>query len=170
MACCHSCTYVGNNLIGDPLETEMFKLSKWVMDEDEDFNRIGDKRYLASFYPKKLVNVIRNNDHPEQQLYKLSLCMKNEFISELQRMSVVVKNNLDGNMICFLKGSPEEVYNLCDPDKVPNDFNSQLDIIVSKGLRIIALAYRELDDFVYDPDNLPDREDLEKVRSHFSQL
>jgi cation-transporting ATPase 13A2 len=170
MACCHSCTYVGNNLIGDPLETEMFKLSKWVMDEDEDFNKIGDKRYLASFYPKKLVNVIRNNEHPEQQLYKLSLCMKNDFISELQRMSVVVKNNLDDNVICFLKGSPEEVYNLCDPDKVPNDFNSQLDIIVSKGLRIIALAYRELDDFVYDPDNLPDREDLEKVRSILSQL
>jgi hypothetical protein len=39
---------------------------------------------------------------------------------------------------------------------------------VSKGLRIIALAYREIDDFIFDPNNLPERTELEKVNLKFN--
>jgi len=52
MACCHSCTYIENRLLGDPLETEMFRMSKWVMDEDLHRNIHENGRFLATFYPK----------------------------------------------------------------------------------------------------------------------
>lgn len=33
MASCHAITYVGEDLIGDPLEIEMFNTTGWVLDE-----------------------------------------------------------------------------------------------------------------------------------------
>ncbi len=34
MACCHSLTLVNNELMGDPLEIEMFLKSGWTMDDN----------------------------------------------------------------------------------------------------------------------------------------
>jgi cation-transporting ATPase 13A3/4/5 len=33
MAACHSITYIGDELVGDPLEIKMFESTKWVLDE-----------------------------------------------------------------------------------------------------------------------------------------
>jgi cation-transporting ATPase 13A3/4/5 len=36
MAACHSITYIGDELVGDPLEIRMFESTKWVLDEQSD--------------------------------------------------------------------------------------------------------------------------------------
>lgn len=36
MACCHSLARVDGQLVGDPLETEMFKTSEWCFDDGGD--------------------------------------------------------------------------------------------------------------------------------------
>ena len=33
LACCHSITYVNNELIGDPLDVKMFQSTNWVLEE-----------------------------------------------------------------------------------------------------------------------------------------
>lgn len=135
------------------------------MDEDEKRNTHSSGKYSASFYPKALVPAVHyQHKQKEDSLYKLSLLVKYDFSSELQRMSVVVRNTLDNSMICFVKGSPEKLYSLCDREKVPKDFMQEMDKYSSKGLRIIALAYRLLSEKeVENFDPQQPREDFENV-------
>jgi cation-transporting P-type ATPase 13A2 len=162
MACWHNCTYVNDKLIGDHLETEMFKLSRWAMDEDEERNIQPEYHYSATFYPRALSNAIQTSRIKEEEIYKLQMIKKFEFSSELQRMSVVVKNNIDGSIICFIKGSPEIIKTLWDPSKVPLDYNEQMDRYTSRGFRVIALAYRQLSMKEYEFDANTERTDIEK--------
>ena len=108
------------------------------------------------------MNAVQNNQNDDQNVYKLSLIMKNEFLSELQCMSVVVKNNLDGNFVWFMKGSPEKILSLWSEDKIPKNYTYHMERIASQGLRIIALAYRTLNADFFDPLYPPEREDLEQ--------
>lgn len=34
MSCCHAITYVGDELVGDPLEVKMFEMTGWKLEED----------------------------------------------------------------------------------------------------------------------------------------
>jgi cation-transporting ATPase 13A2 len=33
-ASCHACTFVDDELIGDPLEVKMFEMTDWILDEN----------------------------------------------------------------------------------------------------------------------------------------
>lgn len=112
MATCHSCTYVEEKLIGDPLELEMFKYSKWVMDEGKSMGSDSEDNFTTLFYPKKLSQTIREKGNKGQAVYKLSLIRKYDFSPELQRMSVLCKNHLDNTTVCYIKGSPEMIESL----------------------------------------------------------
>jgi len=78
-------------------------------------------------------------------------------------MSVVVENKLDDTLICFMKGSPETIKDLCDPNYLPADYDEKLDKITQSGFRIIALAYRVLDDEEYGIKQNYQRGELERV-------
>jgi hypothetical protein len=54
MASCHAITYVGNDLIGDPLEIKMFESTKWILDEKNSTGNSmigGESVMLASVSP-----------------------------------------------------------------------------------------------------------------------
>lgn len=65
-------------------------------------------------------------------------------------MSVVVntRENPDGQDILrlYLKGSPEKVHEMCDQSTLPSDYQDVLDLYTSKGYRVIALAYKNIDE------------------------
>ena len=49
-----------------------------------------------------------------------------EFSSNHQRMSVVGRTDVERGSHVFLKGAPEVVASLCDPDTVPADFTAEV--------------------------------------------
>jgi cation-transporting ATPase 13A3/4/5 len=71
----------------------------------------------------------------------MNIVKRFDFLSELQRMSVIAQ--VDGKLALYVKGSPEMVSKLCV--KVPDSFDYVLKMYALQGLRIIACAYREVD-------------------------
>jgi cation-transporting ATPase 13A3/4/5 len=61
-------------------------------------------------------------------------------------MSVICKNNLDNKYRVFVKGSPEMLVSLCEPDTVPTNFEKILNFYTNEGYRVIALGTRCLKD------------------------
>ena len=143
MACCHSCVLVNDNLVGEPLETEMFKTTEWVVKENISEDNVVNSDISMFVYPRVLAPEIENRENNDS--YKLGIIKRFDFSSELQRMSVAVKNFIDGKIILFIKGSPEQIHELLDPKTIPADYFDVLQSYTHFGLRVIALGYRILD-------------------------
>lgn len=79
---------------------------------------------------------------PNEPIYELGIMKRFEFDSKLQRMSVVVKNMLDGDVRAYVKGSPEKIAELCRKSSLPADYEQQLAKSTQKGLRVIAIAVK----------------------------
>jgi cation-transporting ATPase 13A3/4/5 len=160
MASCHSVAKLGDRILGDPLETEMFRQTDWILDEDEERNMSGEYQYVASVYPKNMTKSIEFDEVSDA--YQIRIIKRFEFSSELQRMSVVARNNLDNRYICFIKGSPEMIHELSDPDSIPEEYHEALEKYTNNGLRVIALGYKYLDDYDYKMASECYREDVEE--------
>ena len=143
MVCWHSLINLNNSLIGDPLESEMFKVTKWTFDEQLQQN--SNKKSLV-FRP-------HNSEFRLKQLHQF------DFLPDLQRMSVVAQNNFDLNYVLYVKGSPEKVFELCDNRSLPADYFDVLKKYTEAGKRVIAFAFRQLAEF---EESQADRADLER--------
>mmetsp|Transcript_30528 Transcript_30528/g.29945 ORF Transcript_30528/g.29945 Transcript_30528/m.29945 type:complete len:126 (-) Transcript_30528:1247-1624(-) len=77
------------------------------------------------------------------------------------RMSVIVQNELDGSMKAFVKGSPEKIQELSLPQSLPDNYNKILQEYTAKGLRVIAMGYKNLDVEEHRINSV-EREDMEK--------
>ncbi|XP_066231296.1 polyamine-transporting ATPase 13A2 isoform X6 [Saccopteryx leptura] len=66
------------------------------------------------------------------------------FSSALQRMNVVVAWPGAAQPEAYVKGSPELVAGLCNPETVPADFTQMLQSYTAAGYRVVALAGRPL--------------------------
>ena len=130
MASWHSLIVLNNSIVGDPLETEMFKITKWKLDEEI----FRDNRKTLVQYPRSLE-------------YRLKKIYQFDFLPELQRMSVIAKNNYDSKFNLYVKGSPEKIFELCRKDSLPKDFFEVLKKYTESGKRVIAFAFRELQNF-----------------------
>jgi len=51
MACCHAITYIGADLIGDPLEIKMFESTGWKLEEPSE----GQNSVAASALDTEIV-------------------------------------------------------------------------------------------------------------------
>jgi len=74
--------------------------------------------------------------------YELAILRKFEFSSNLQRMSVVIKNKNENLSKIYMKGSPEKIRDLCREDTVPKNFDNMLSYYTNKGFRIIGLSMK----------------------------
>ena len=122
MACCHSLTFIKDDLVGDPLEMKMFNSTSWILDETGASESVGgnspigmDDIVLAKVIPP-----------PSQQGNALSIIRRFDFESKLQRMSVVVKHQTDRKYSAFVKGSPEKIASLCCEESLPQNYHHVL--------------------------------------------
>ena len=157
MAWWHSVNNLNDKLIGDPLETEMFDKTNFVIDDNENRNlyvthqkdeneEIDDNiKYSLSVYPSQLQEIIEKHDEYIDDYYQLKLIKRLEFSSELQRMSALVYNIYADKYMVYTKGSPEKIATLCDKNSIPDNYNDMLQKYTNNGYRIIALAYRYAD-------------------------
>ena len=113
-----------------------------------------DPIILAYIRPKteKDSNITIQNEKEEENIflekyknrYEIAVVRRFDFVSKLQRMTVICKNINENYFKAFCKGSPEKIKKLCRPETIPSQFNNILNSYASKGFRVLALAARNL--------------------------
>ena len=136
MASCHSLTLVNGQLVGDSVDLNIFKSTGWVLEEpQEETNRFD-----------LLVPALVRAPNTDCK-FEAGILHQYPFSSELQRMSVVVKslrNEQPGNLVLYSKGSPEMIASLSVTDSLPSNFTETLTLYTKMGLRVLAIAYKDL--------------------------
>jgi predicted P-type ATPase len=128
MACCHSLVKFGENeFVGNEVEINMFRASKWLLIQDEQTDR---------------TTVMSPNNHERYVLLK-----KYDFDHSRQTMSVIVEEQTSGspkNKIVYCKGSFEKVEALCHPETVPLNFKHLAREYAMDGGYVLGFGYRSL--------------------------
>ena len=135
LAVCHSLTRINNEICGDPLDIEMFGATGWKLVEPE----VPEEENVDSF---ELTFVER-----DQGQCRILQLRQFPFSSENARQTLIGQchyGNEEKELVSFIKGAPEKVMKLCDPETVPTNFGQKLDQLSAKGYRIIALAHKPL--------------------------
>ena len=147
MATCHSLTKINNKILGDLVEVKIFeKLKNWFIkdDDEETDSNLSDEenkqeKESKTFSENKkdkdafgfLLNIIANKNH---KYFELGIIKKFEFSSELQRMSVIVKNLNENFYKIYTKGSPEKIRKLSIKETIPNNFEEILEYYTNNNL------------------------------------
>ena len=176
LACCQGATKVDNKLIGDPIDVEMFESTGWNLVEDindpdnydssiSTYVRPKQEQSLTEKLEKYKGNVNEQNHTEIDEIilnhYELGIIQRFDFESKLQRMSTIVKNIPETNFLCFCKGSPEKISELCNKNTLPENFNEVLNKYTSKGFRVLALSCKIMK-MTYDQAMKISRSNIEK--------
>jgi len=105
LATCHSIKVVNGELLGDPLDLQMFKKTGWELDETEALGVVCTARPPNSEVD---LDTLLAGGAQEVGIVKIF-----DFNTNLRRMSVLVKRPQDAQMEVFCKGAPEAVNSLC---------------------------------------------------------
>lgn len=105
------------DVVGDPMEKETLKVSGWKLAE-------------------KTKNVVEGHGK------KIKVLKRFQFSSALKRSSVISK--VDGKILVGVKGAPETIGERLT--NVPSDYEDTFKFFTRAGSRVLALAYKYLDD------------------------
>ena len=168
LACCQGATKVKGQLIGDPIDVEMFQSTGWELIEDPGDSENYDPKIFTYVRPKEEISLtekMKDNNADKNNIiknhYELGIVKRFDFESKLQRMSTVVKNLSEENYICFCKGSPEKISELCQRKTLPDNFKEVLTKYTSKGFRVLGLSCKVMKMTNEQASNIP-REVVEK--------
>lgn len=153
MATCHSITKVNNNMIGDPIDLEIFEKTNWVLKENLEDSENMDPLVLTYVHYKEekdlkvILSKLDSCDFDEEERlikaqYEIGIVRRFDFSSKLQRMSVIVKNMNEDFFKIYCKGSPESVRDLCNDETIPENFDKVLSGFVKSGYRVLGLSYK----------------------------
>ncbi|KAK9330708.1 hypothetical protein V1520DRAFT_339783 [Lipomyces starkeyi] len=184
MATCHSLRLIDEDLLGDPLDYKMFTFTGWTYEEDgnyyspegQDVDRSPTEYTSLANESNKLAPLIM---HPPAGLARnivagdadssfglegadLGVIRCFEFVSQLRRMSVIVKRFKDPDMQVFVKGAPEIMRQICKPESFPADYDEMLHNYTHKGYRVIGVAAKRLQRLSWFKAQKLKREDVEK--------
>jgi len=137
LGACNSILLVDGNSFGDQLELEMLEYSPYEL---EDVFSEEKQKWETHVVPSKTYRLSEFTS--EWRIVK-----RFEFDAELRRSSVIVEklSGLDkGTHHVFVKGSPEQIMELCKPENTPGDVHSEFSKDATKGYRILGLASRQL--------------------------
>ena len=150
MSTCHSLTIIDEKLSGDPIDLKMFEFTKWTLIEGQG--------HYTSVKPPSLLN-----SDPEEVIAEaeIGIFKQFQFSSDLQCMSVIVRDLSTMTFKIYCKGSPEKLKLISKPESIPENFQEILDSYTENGYRVIALGMRPLSTKVTKIDKL-ERSDVEK--------
>ncbi|SMN20528.1 similar to Saccharomyces cerevisiae YOR291W YPK9 Vacuolar protein with a possible role in sequestering heavy metals [Maudiozyma saulgeensis] len=154
---CHSLRVVDGELIGDPLDFKMFQFTGWSYDEDfqnQAFHSVYEERHEDSVFPENqdiIPAVVHPNSEDKNSKFIendpqniLGIIRSFEFLSELRRLSVIVKPSSDNIYYSFTKGAPEVIADICNRNTIPQNYEQQLYDYTLAGYRVIACAGKVL--------------------------
>ena len=161
MALCHSLQKIDDILVGDPLEIKMFESSKWTLDDNHDI------LYRAVVRPMNRKSLAKSNlsgdIDPEQlidcEVIGILKCF--DFCPELRRTSVLTKPLASSDLKAYCKGSPESIYQICDPKSIPDNFESVLLKFSKNGFRVIGCAEKSFNELTFADSQRTTRECVE---------
>lgn len=123
LASCHGLAMMNGNVIGDPLEVELFRISGYQIAIDSGVH------YGMSVYTN-LPNLTP----------KISILRQFEFSAEKLRAGVLVKRP-DNTVVYYVKGSPEIILSIARNDSIPIHIREELTSLSRRGLRVIAMGF-----------------------------
>ncbi|QLG73601.1 hypothetical protein HG535_0F01110 [Zygotorulaspora mrakii] len=157
MLTCHSLRLVDDELLGDPLDFKMFQFTGWSYDEDfqrHAFHSMYDQRHEGDIFPENfgiMPAVVHPNGNDSNNRFTdndphnlLGIVRSFEFLSELRRMSVIVKPSSNDVYWAFSKGAPEVIASICAQATLPQDYDEILRHYTHTGYRVIACAGKTL--------------------------
>lgn len=134
MAACHSLASVSNarhreTVVGDPLEKSVMKQSGFHLLRNNVVESVVE-------------NGASKDRRPVNILHRFA------FSSKLKRMTVLV-NETGGNekLWALTKGAPETIKGLLSNESLPNDYDDVSFYHMSRGRRVLAMAFRDMGDF-----------------------
>ncbi|KAJ0171112.1 hypothetical protein K1T71_013311 [Dendrolimus kikuchii] len=143
MASCHSLTLLDGILAGDPLDLKMFESTGWSFEEPDVPEQLNYEILTPTIVkPKKTASINVDDIHMPLEV---GVVQQHQFVSSLQRSSVVVRLLGEDVLRVYCKGAPEMLRTLCRPETVPDNLDEVLSSYAEKGYRVIALSTRMLE-------------------------
>ncbi|KAJ6096783.1 cation-transporting ATPase [Penicillium sp. IBT 16267x] len=144
MATCHSLRVVDDELLGDPLDVKMFQFTGWSYEEggghaSESTSPKFDNITPSVARPPETHTGESPRNGPNLPV-ELGVLRNFEFVSQLRRASVLVRQFGDNGVSFFVKGAPESIKDICVPETLPSDYDELLNHYTHKGYRVIACA------------------------------
>lgn len=152
MATCHSLRIVDDEFVGDPLDLKMFQFTRWQYEEGSERPAASEEDEQNSLSP----SVARPppgmefdiDEEPEsansRRPIELGVLKSFEFVSQLRRASVVVRQFGDPSGDVYVKGAPESMKDICRPESFPPDYEELLSYYTHRGFRVIACATKHI--------------------------
>lgn len=150
MATCHSLRSVDDELVGDPLDVKMFDFTRWQFDEGEQSGGGGDNEEESLSISPSVARPPPGQEHnvddssPNKKPIELGVIKAYEFVSQLRRASVVVRQFGAREGYIYVKGAPECMKDICRPDSFPPDYEELLSYYTHRGFRVIACATKTI--------------------------
>jgi len=152
MATCHSLRVVDDEFIGDPLDLKMFQFTGWQFEEGAERPSGDDEEQPTSIHPSVArpppgmefdVDADQDSSNARRAI-ELGVLKSFEFVSQLRRASVVVRQFGDPSGDVYVKGAPEVMKAICRPDSFPQDYEELLSYYTHRGYRVIACATKHI--------------------------
>ena len=152
MATCHSLRIVDDEFIGDPLDLKMFEFTGWQYEEGSERpgNAEEDEDYslspsVARPPPGLEYDLDEEQDSPNSRRpIELGVLKSFEFVSQLRRASVIVRQFGSKSGDVYVKGAPEAMKDICRADSFPADYDELLSYYTHRGFRVIACATKHI--------------------------
>ncbi|XP_020951083.1 probable cation-transporting ATPase 13A2 isoform X7 [Sus scrofa] len=141
LATCHTLSWLQDTPVGDPMDLKMVESTGWVLEEGPSADMELGTQVLAVMKPPLREPHLQGMEEPP---VPVSILSRFPFSSALQRMSVVVAWPGAAQPEAYVKGSPELVAGLCNPETVPTSFAQMLQSYTATGYRVVALASKPL--------------------------
>ncbi|XP_047648041.1 polyamine-transporting ATPase 13A2 isoform X5 [Phacochoerus africanus] len=141
LATCHTLSWLQDTPVGDPMDLKMVESTGWVLEEGPSADMELGTQVLAVMKPPLREPHLQGMEEPP---VPVSILSRFPFSSALQRMSVVVAWPGAAQPEAYVKGSPELVAGLCNPETVPTNFAQMLQSYTATGYRVVALASKPL--------------------------
>ena len=148
MATCHSLREVDGELVGDPLDVKMFDFTGWTFEEGEqnsgDADEEGKGITPSTARPPAGFEYDVGDDSETATPVELGVLKSFEFVSQLRRSTVVVRNFGSKGVDVYVKGAPECMPEICRPESFPSDYDELLSHYTHRGFRVIAVARKHV--------------------------
>ena len=152
MATCHSLRIVDDEFIGDPLDLKMFEFTNWQYEEGTGQAAVGEDEEDNSLQPsvaRPPIGMEFDLDEEDaspnsRRPIELGVLKSFEFVSNLRRASVIVRQFGEKSGDVYVKGAPEAMKDICRAESFPPDYDELLAYYTHRGFRVIACASKHI--------------------------
>ncbi|KAF1957513.1 hypothetical protein CC80DRAFT_443816 [Byssothecium circinans] len=146
MATCHSLRLIHGELLGDPLDVKMFNFTGWSFTEGEQPTGVEDDEQdklrpsVARPPSGHEYDIDDRAEDENRRPIELGIMKSFEFVSQLRRASVIVRQFGSKTGQIYVKGAPECMKDICRAESFPTDYEDLLAHYTHSGYRVIACA------------------------------